>query len=143
MLKSSPSVSGGKVFIGSLDGYMYALDSNNGNIVWQTKTNGPIESSPTAAYNAVYFTSQEPTTGVLYKLNANTGDVIWKQQLPYEYQFTGGDEMLGSPSVAQGMVFATANIRTYYGINDTTGAYCMDSNRSSRYRIRGSLTNLR
>ncbi len=91
VLKSSPSISGGKVYIGSLDGYMYALDSNSGNIVWQTKTNGPIESSPAAAYNAVYFTSQEPTTGVLYKLSANTGNVIWKQQLPYEYQFTGGE----------------------------------------------------
>jgi outer membrane protein assembly factor BamB len=31
--------------------------------------------------------------------------------------------MLASPSVAAGMVFAVANIRTYYGINETTGAY--------------------
>ena len=121
MLKSSPAVVGGKVYIGSLDGNMYALDANNGNIVWQFKANGPIECSPAAAYGAVYFTAQEPATGVLYKLDANSGSVIWKQNLAYEVQFTGGDEMLGSPSVANGMVFATANIRTYYGINDTTG----------------------
>jgi len=121
VLKSSPAVSGGMVYIGSLDGSLYALDSNNGNIVWKTQTNGPIECSPAVADGAVFFTAQEPTTGVLYKLNANTGGVIWKQQLPYEYQFTGGNEMLGSPSVAAGMVFATANIRTYYGINETTG----------------------
>jgi outer membrane protein assembly factor BamB len=119
--KSSPAVSGGIVYIGSLDGYLYALDANNGNIVWETKTNGPIESSPAVSDGAVYFTSQEPTAGALYKLDANTGAVIWKQQLPYEYQYVGGDEMLGSPSVADGMVFASANVRTYYGINANTG----------------------
>ena len=44
---------------------------------------------------------------------------LWfgNKQLPYEYQFTGGTEMLGSPSVADGMVFASSDLRTYYGIN--------------------------
>ena len=79
--------------------------------------------SPAVANGSVFFTSQEPTTGVLYRVDATSGNVIWKQNLPYETQFTGGNEMLGSPSVAAGMVFAVANIRTYYGINETTGAY--------------------
>ncbi len=130
VLKSSPAVVGGKVYIGSLDGNMYALDANTGTVLWQFKANGPIESSPAAAYNAVYFTAQEPDTGILYKLDANSGNIVWKQNLPYEVQFTGGDEMLGSPSVANGMVFATANIRTYYGINDTTWCHRLDRNRS-------------
>jgi outer membrane protein assembly factor BamB len=121
VLKSSPAVSSGKVYIGSLDNYMYALDANHGNIVWKTKTNGPIESSPAVADGAVYFTSQEPTTAVLYKLDANNGEVIWKQTLPYEYQYQGGTEMLGSPSVANGMVFTSSNLRSYYGINAATG----------------------
>jgi len=29
--------------------------------------------------------------------------------------------MLGSPSVAEGMVFASSNMRTFYGINAATG----------------------
>jgi outer membrane protein assembly factor BamB len=109
------------VYIGSLDGYMYALNANNGGILWRTKTEGPIESSPAVANGAVYFTSQEPTAGALYKLDANTGAVIWKQQLPYEISFAGGTEMLGSPSVAAGMVFASSNWGTYYAINAITG----------------------
>jgi len=121
VLKSSPVVSGGIVYIGSLDGYLYALDANNGNIVWQAKTNGPIECSPAVSDGAVYFTSEEPTAGALYKLDANTGAVIWKLPLPYVSVFTGGDEMLGSPSVADGMVFASSNVRNYYSINATTG----------------------
>jgi outer membrane protein assembly factor BamB len=121
VLKSSPAVAGGMAYVGSLDGYMYALNANTGSIVWRTKTNGPIESSPAVVGGAVYFTSEEPTAGALYKLDANTGDVIWKQQLPYEYSFVGGTEMLGSPSVAAGMVFASSNWGAYYGINAATG----------------------
>jgi outer membrane protein assembly factor BamB len=114
-------VYGDIVYVGSLDGCMYALNSNNGNIIWKAKTNGPIESSPAADDGAVYFTSEEPTAGALYKLDAKTGDVIWKQQLPYGYSFVGGTEMLGSPSVAAGMVFASSNWGAYYGINASTG----------------------
>lgn len=121
VLKSSPTVVDGKVYVGSLDSYLYALDVDNGDIEWKTKTGGPILSSPAVADGAVYFTSEEPEIGALYKLDADTGAVVWKQQLPYEHQFTGGTEMMGSPSVAAGMVFASSNLRTYYGINATTG----------------------
>ena len=123
VLKSSPVVSAGKVYVGSLDGYLYALDANNGGIVWRAKTDGQIESSPSVADGAVYFTAEEPTAGALYKLDANSGALIWKQQLPYEYQFTGGTEMLGSPSVANGMVFASSDLRSYYGIDAATGDF--------------------
>jgi outer membrane protein assembly factor BamB len=121
VLKSSPAVSGDRVYIGSLDGSLYALSANDGNIDWRFETGGPILCSPAVADGAVYFTSEEPATGALYKMDADTGAVIWKQQLPYEYQFTGGTEMMGSPSVAAGMVFASSDLRTYYGINATTG----------------------
>ncbi|MBT0158796.1 PQQ-binding-like beta-propeller repeat protein [Candidatus Bathyarchaeota archaeon A05DMB-2] len=121
VLKSSPAVVGDKVYVGSLDGFLYALNVNNGNIDWKFKTEGPILSSPAVSDGAVYFTSEEPTAGALYKLNAATGAMLWKQEIPYEYQFTGGTEMIGSPSVAAGMVFASSDLRTYYGINAVTG----------------------
>jgi outer membrane protein assembly factor BamB len=126
VLKSSPVVSGGVVYVGSLDGYLYALNANNGNIVWKTKTNGPIESSPAFADGAVYFTSQEPSSGMLYKLDANTGNVIWNLTLPYQISFVGGTEMLGSPSVAAGMVFASSDWGAYYAVNESTGQVVWD-----------------
>jgi eukaryotic-like serine/threonine-protein kinase len=121
VLKSSPVVSGAIVYIGSLDGYLYALDANNGIIIWKFQTQGQIDSSPAVVGGAVYFTAQEPTSGVLYKLDANDGHLIWKQLIPYEHQFTGGTQMMGSPSVAAGIVFASSNLRSYCGINATTG----------------------
>jgi outer membrane protein assembly factor BamB len=121
VLKSSPAVAGGKVYIGSLDGNLYALDENTGNVVWETQTEGPIESSPAVADGSVFFTSQEPTSGALYNLNVDTGAIIWKQLLPYQISFVGGTELLGSPSVAAGMVFASSNWGAYYAINEQTG----------------------
>jgi outer membrane protein assembly factor BamB len=122
VLKSSPAVVGGKVYIGSLDGNMYVLDAGDGHIDWKYATGGSILSSPAVDGNGVYFTSEEPNSGVLYKLDANLGALLWKQQLPYEYQFTGGTEMVGSPTVAAGMVFASSDLRTYFGVDAATGA---------------------
>ncbi len=122
VLKSSPAVADGAVYIGSLDGYLYALDWNTGAILWQTKANGPIESSPAYADGAVYFTAEEPTTGMVYKLDAATGAVQWNFSIAYRPSFTGGNQMLGSPSVADGRVFASSNWGDYYCLDVNSGA---------------------
>ncbi|MCW4000117.1 MAG: PQQ-binding-like beta-propeller repeat protein [Candidatus Bathyarchaeota archaeon] len=121
VLKSSPAVVDGIVYVGSLDGYLYALNADSGDIVWKYNTDGFILSSPAVSDGAVYFTSEAPGTGVLFKLDAAVGSMIWALPIPYEHQFTGGTEMMGSPSVAGGMVFVPADLRTYYGVNAETG----------------------
>jgi outer membrane protein assembly factor BamB len=112
------------VYIGSLDGNLYALDSGNGNIIWKAKANGPLESSPAVSDGAVYFNSEEPNEAAIYKVDAATGALIWKQQFPYLYspiEAASDTEMLGSPSVAAGMVFTSTDLRTYYALNAATG----------------------
>lgn len=121
MLRSSPAVVGDRVYVGSLDGNLYALDANSGAVVWEFETQGPITSSPTVADGAVYITSEEPTEGALYKLNADVGGLMWRKSLQYQQQFTGGTDMAGSPTVANGMVFASTNLREYYAIDAATG----------------------
>ena len=110
MLTSSPVVSDGMVYIGSLDGNLYALNAESGAIVWKTPSGGPIECSPAYSDGAVFFTSQQPSTGMLFKLNADTGQVMWNFTIPYNHSFLGGTELLGSPSVAAGMVFASLRL---------------------------------
>lgn len=121
MLKSSPAVYHGRVYVGSLDGHMYALNMNTGDVDWKFKTNGPIHSSPAVVDGAVYFTSEEPQKGALYRLDAASGALVWKFEMEYEYQFTGGNQMLGSPSVAAGMVFTSSNLRIYYAVDVLSG----------------------
>jgi outer membrane protein assembly factor BamB len=122
VLKSSPAVANGSVFIGSLDGYLYALDWNTGAIQWKVKANGPVESSPAYADGAVYFTAQEPDTGMVYKVDAATGTAQWNFSIAYRPSFTGGNQMLGSPSVAAGKVFASSNWGDYYALDTISGA---------------------
>jgi outer membrane protein assembly factor BamB len=122
VLKSSPTVVDKTVYIGSLDGYLYALDADSGNIKWKTQAQGPIESSPAVAEGGVYFTAEEPNTGTVYKLDAATGQIQWNFSIAYRPSFTGGNQMLGSPSVAEGKVFASSNWGDYYALDTTTGA---------------------
>ena len=122
VLKSSPAVVDKTVYIGSLDGYLYAIDADTGAIRWKTQAQGPIESSPAVADGAVYFTAEEPTTGMVYKLDAATGQVQWNFSIAYRPSFTGGNQMLGSPSVAAGKVFASSNWGDYYALDTQTGA---------------------
>jgi outer membrane protein assembly factor BamB len=120
-LRSSPIVVGGTVYVGSLDNKTYALDANTGNIIWAFQTQGYITSSPAVVDGAVYIVSEEPASGALYKLDAYNGSLIWKKTLPYYAALGGGTDMQASPTVADGMVFASSNCVAYYGINATTG----------------------
>lgn len=126
MLTSSPVVSDGMVYIGSLDGNLYALNAESGAIVWKTPSGGPIECSPAYSDGAVFFTSQQPSTGMLFKLNADTGQVMWNFTIPYNHSFLGGTELLGSPSVAAGMVFASSDWGAYYAVNVESGQMVWD-----------------
>jgi outer membrane protein assembly factor BamB len=121
MIRSSPAIVDNTVYIGSLDGHLYAIDFTDGTIIWKYQTGGWIKYSPTISNNAAYITSETPDSGTIYKINAATGTLIWKQTLPYEHQFTGGCDMIGTPTVADGKVFTSANLRTYYCLNDQDG----------------------
>ena len=111
----------GKVYVGSLDTDVYCLDAGDGNVDWTFNTEGYITSSPAVVDGAVYIVSQEPSTGALYKLNAADGNFIWKRELPYELIQTGGTDMHASPTVADGRVFTSSNVKYYYGINAVSG----------------------
>jgi outer membrane protein assembly factor BamB len=121
MIRSSPAIVDDTIYIGSLDGYLYALNFIDGTIMWQYQTGGWIKSSPTIYNGAVYITSETPDVGTIYKLDAVTGNLLWKQSLPYEHQFTGGSDMIGTPTVADGKVFTSANLRTYYCLDAQNG----------------------
>jgi outer membrane protein assembly factor BamB len=120
-VSSSPTLVEGRVYVGSLDNKTYCLDANSGDIIWTYETSGYINSSPAVVDGAVYVTSQEPTSGALYKLNATTSSLIWKLPLPYRLSEGRGTDMMASPTVADGMVFASSNKLWRYGINATTG----------------------
>jgi outer membrane protein assembly factor BamB len=84
-VKSSAAVHEGRVFIGSSDESIYALDLATGGKLWSHKTGGGIEAAPCVLDGRVFVGSAD---GCLYALDAGTGELKWK----YE---TGG-QILGS-----------------------------------------------
>ena len=89
-VKSSAAIDNGKVFVGSDDGSVYALDLATGKRLWSFGTGESIESSPLALNGAVYVGSGD---GKLYALDAASGALKWCHPC--------GDKILGAPNWAR------------------------------------------
>lgn len=66
MVRTSPAIDfDGSIYIGSDDGYLYAL-SREGSLRWRFKTGGPIRSSPAITGNNIVFGSYVSGQGMPY-----------------------------------------------------------------------------
>jgi outer membrane protein assembly factor BamB len=92
--EASPAISGSKLFVGSSDGGLYALDAERGgDPKWLFPTGAPITASPVVAAGVVYIASG--TT--LYAIDANTGAELWR--------YAAGYTIVTSPVVVNGVIF--------------------------------------
>ncbi|MHC4983095.1 MAG: outer membrane protein assembly factor BamB family protein [Planctomycetota bacterium] len=83
-VKSSPVIAEGKVFVGSNDGNIYAIDLRRGTKAWSYKTEDAVEAPPCVVDGRVYVGS---TDGNLYCLDTE-GKLLWK--------YRTGDRIFGS-----------------------------------------------
>ncbi len=72
---SSPVIDNKKIYFGSDDGNVYAIDAESGREIWKRPTKGPVPSTFAVAGGIVYLTSYD---GNFYALNAETGALKWK-----------------------------------------------------------------
>ncbi len=83
--RSQPVVVGGRVFIGSTTGALYALDADSGCILWGFRAASGIRGGATVGNAnrtlAVFFSDVRAN---VYALNARTGALIWKTR-PVDY----------------------------------------------------------
>jgi eukaryotic-like serine/threonine-protein kinase len=86
-VKSSPAIVGGRVFVGSNDTNVYALDLRTGHKVWSFKAGDAVESSPLVLGGKVFVGS---TDAHVYALDGATGKELWK--------FQTGDKILSGPN---------------------------------------------
>jgi eukaryotic-like serine/threonine-protein kinase len=52
---ASPLVVGPRVYFGALDGFLYALDRSNGELVWKLAFGAPIHATPVFASGRLYI----------------------------------------------------------------------------------------
>ena len=110
---SSPAIFGGTVFVGGGsfggDGRVVALDAATGALRWSFAPNGPVQASLTYADGKVIFATNA-AHGRVYALNATSGASVWSfEPSPAEY-------ILGSPVVADGIVFAPSDNGHVYAL---------------------------
>jgi outer membrane protein assembly factor BamB len=66
-----------KIFIGTENGDVFALDAETGELVWQAKIKGEIIAPPAIDSGVLVVNS---ASGVLKAFDANTGDELWKAE---------------------------------------------------------------
>ena len=114
---ASPTVAGGKVFVGAWDGVMRAYDAQSGDVVWSYQTEaaggaafGPIVSSAAVAEVAGRDLVIFGAGPILYALDAGSGAVVWSRAynrtLPVA---TTPVEIESSPAVHDGVVYVGLN----------------------------------
>lgn len=106
-----PAVADGKVFVGTWGGLLYALNSTNGQILWQSYTGGVTFSSPSVVNNTVYVGSG---TENVYAFDAPTGTLKWT--------YTGGkDSVWGSPAIAYGKLYIQDLVGHIHALDSNNG----------------------
>ena len=110
-VRSSPAVVDGVVYVGSNDGFVYALDAFNGVQIWNYSTGASVSSSPAVVDGVVYVGSYDDN---VYALDAYTGAKIWN--------YTTGDYVFSSPAVENGYVYVGSYDDNVYALNASTGA---------------------
>lgn len=113
----------GICYIGSWDGFLYAIDASSGYSLWRVRTNGPIIKSAIKEGDLVYFGS---TDGIFYAVNAESSKEKWR--------FDAGNPIVSAPSIHNGFV--------YFGDKEGN-LYCLDIKNGKeqwKFEAGGSIT---
>ncbi len=119
-IRGSSVISNGKIFFGSADGFLYALNEKDGSLLWKCKTGGAISGSPSVAGSSVYISSRDH---YVYSVNANTGTLNWRfKMLPIvSIAFDQWDYFMAAPVVAGNRVLAGSGDGYLYSLDTTNG----------------------
>lgn len=85
------------IFIADTSGYVYALDSTDGTLLWENKIGDIIDiSSPTLSGGLLFIGTRDSNEGAFFVLNETTGDILWK--------YSVGANVTAPPTIADGMM---------------------------------------
>jgi outer membrane protein assembly factor BamB len=115
---SSPAVAHGKVYFGSGDGNVYAVDAKSGVLQWKFATGDVVHASPAVAGNTVYIGSWDSR---LYAIDAETGQQKWAFQGGEDPSIHNQVGFQSSPAVADGTVYVGSRDAHVYALDAATG----------------------
>ncbi|MFN7995145.1 MAG: PQQ-binding-like beta-propeller repeat protein [Bryobacteraceae bacterium] len=112
-----PSIVDGRLFVGSADGSVYALDAGTGCTYWVFHADGTVRTAISigpsgAGRNAVYFGDGHAS---VYAVDARTGELLWKTHVE-EHPYTN---ITGAPKLYDGRLYVpvSAGIEEFVATN--------------------------
>jgi len=100
--RGQPAVAGGRVFVGTLAGDVYAIDAARGCVQWALKATAGIRSGvvvgDASGVPAVFFGDR---SAVMYAVNAESGELLWKRR-PVEHLLA---QATATPQFYKGVVY--------------------------------------
>jgi outer membrane protein assembly factor BamB len=76
---SEPASAPERVFVGSTDNFLYALESRTGKLAWKWRSGGDVIGAAADATGIVYFVSLD---NILRAVNRGNGNQRWKKEVP-------------------------------------------------------------
>jgi outer membrane protein assembly factor BamB len=112
-IQSSPAVADGRVFVGSRDGFLYAVDAERGRLLWRVNHQMSwVNTSPAVADGLVFAGSSDER--FVQAVDAKTGKECW--------HFPTERPVWSSPAVAGSLVYVGDGSGTIYALERATGA---------------------
>jgi outer membrane protein assembly factor BamB len=111
-IQSSPAVADGRVFVGSRDGFLYAVEAASGRLLWRVDHQMSwVNTSPAVAGGLVFAGSSDER--FLQAVDARTGKERWR--------LTTERPVWSSPAVVGDLVYVGDGSGTVYALDRTTG----------------------
>lgn len=111
--QTSPVVVDDIAYIGGPDGFLYAVNVNNGKRLWRFETQGRISSAPRVAEGKV-FVGKNSHNDEFYAVDQKTGELVWTID-------NLGWASVGATGYANGRLFVGTVDGKFYGISATNG----------------------
>ncbi|HET9952077.1 MAG TPA: PQQ-binding-like beta-propeller repeat protein [Candidatus Eisenbacteria bacterium] len=123
LFTSSPAVANGKVYFGSGDGNVYAVDAATGVLQWKFPTKDVVHASPAVVGNTVYVGSWD---SYLYAIDAESGQARWSFKSGEDPVIHNQVGFQSSPAVVDGTVYVGCRDAHVYAIDAATGRKMWD-----------------
>jgi hypothetical protein len=105
-----PIIAEGKVYVGAMNGSLYALDALSGDTVWRYDTGGPILASAAYAAGTVIAVSMD---GRIHGINAADGTGVWT--------VTTGAGINAAPKIHDDTVYVGSRDGHFYAVDAASG----------------------
>jgi outer membrane protein assembly factor BamB len=115
---SSPVVWNGKVYFGSGNGSVYALDAATGALKWKFQTGDVVHASPAIADGVLFAGSWD---SYFYALDASTGGEKWRFKTGEDDEIHNQVGIQSSAAVADGVVYFGCRDSNLYAVDAATG----------------------